>query len=512
MATYKVRDPQGNVREIQGPDGATDEQILSAAKSLFAAAPKEKDYRALQNVEQVDPAADMGQLERFNAGAGGAMTNAWEGAKQLVGAGPSAEEVRNRRELDKPLMNTGAGMAGNIGGNIAMLAPLAVAPGAATVGGSAALGAVAGGAQPAESIKERIIAMLTGGALSGGAQAAAGPVAQTVGRWGTDRAAAKAAEQSQNAVRDATLKAGQEAGLTAPKSIVQPSVLNSVLESVGGKAASLQKMSLNNQKVVNELARAEANLPPTQALSESALKAARKAAAGPYRELTAISPKAAADMDALKQARLDSKLNWQEHSRQGTVEAYKKAVQADKIAAALENALEAEAAQVGRADLLPALREARQQIAKIHDVERAVNVGTGDVEAAVLGRMRDRGAPLSGGLKTIADFQQAFPSVMREAPKVPSPETSHLNAVASALLGGGGMMAAGPAGLTAAAIPFVARPAARSLVMNAGRTVKPDYALSAAEKIAMALADKERLALAARGIALPMIPAMTGAD
>ena len=475
-------------------------------------APKEKDYRALQKIEPIDPTADMGRIEKFNAGMGKAFLDIAQGAKQLVGGGPSAEAVKDSRELDKPLMNTGAGLAGNISGNIAALAPLALVPGGATVGGATAVAAGAGAIQPAVDAKERIVNMITAAAMGGGAQAAAGPGARRLGEWGAERAAEKTATQSQNAVRDATLKAGQDAGLAAPKSIIEPSILNSALESVGGKAATLQKFSLNNQKIVDAMARAEAGLPTTQALSEKALRDARKAAAVPYRELTSISPQAKADMDALKTARLESKLNWQEYNRQGTVSAYKEAVRNDQLAQSLEDSLEAQATQIGRADLLPAMREARQKIAKIHDVERAVNVGSGNVEAAVLGRMRDKGAPLSGGLKTIADFQQAFPSVMREAPKVPSPETSHLNALASALLGGGGMMAAGPVGLTAAAVPFVARPAARSLVLRAGKAVKPDYALSATEKIALALADKERLALAARGIALPMIPAMTGAE
>lgn len=41
MATYKVRDPSGNIREISGPDGASDEQIIAQAKRLFAEVPQE---------------------------------------------------------------------------------------------------------------------------------------------------------------------------------------------------------------------------------------------------------------------------------------------------------------------------------------------------------------------------------------------------------------------------------------------------------------------------------------
>ena len=39
MATqiYKVRDPSGAIREIEGPAGATDDQVIAKAKELFAA-------------------------------------------------------------------------------------------------------------------------------------------------------------------------------------------------------------------------------------------------------------------------------------------------------------------------------------------------------------------------------------------------------------------------------------------------------------------------------------------
>ena len=36
---YKVRDPQGNIREIKGPAGATDDEVIAQAQKLFAAPP-----------------------------------------------------------------------------------------------------------------------------------------------------------------------------------------------------------------------------------------------------------------------------------------------------------------------------------------------------------------------------------------------------------------------------------------------------------------------------------------
>lgn len=120
----------------------------------------------------VDPTEGMGGMAKFNAGAGKALMDFGQGGAQMVGLGPSAQEVRDRRELDKPLMNTGAGFAGNLGMNIAALAPLAVVPGGATIAGAGALGALAGALQPTETAAERFGNMTVGGALGYGVQAA----------------------------------------------------------------------------------------------------------------------------------------------------------------------------------------------------------------------------------------------------------------------------------------------------------------------------------------------------
>ena len=98
-----------------------------------------------------DPTAGMGFLDKFNSGMGKAFTDLGRGTAQLFGKGPTAEETQETRRLDAPLMNTGGGMAGNIAGNIAALAPLAVVPGGATVAGAGAMGLLAGGLQPTES-------------------------------------------------------------------------------------------------------------------------------------------------------------------------------------------------------------------------------------------------------------------------------------------------------------------------------------------------------------------------
>lgn len=500
----------------QYADISDGELVRGLHKKFYSDIPYEQLLRKVDfRPPQEDVTKEMTKGEQFAAGAGKAFVDLGQGASQIVGAGPNAEEVKNRRELDRPLMNTKSGMAGNIGANITAFAPLAVVPGGATVGGAATLAALTGALQPAEGTGDRLKNMATGAAFGGVTQAAAGPGAKALGEWGASREVAAKALQSQNAVRDATLEAGQKIGLSVPQSAVNPTMMSKVLESVGGKAAVGQDFSLRNQKAVDAVMRQEANLAPTQALSEQALRDARRAVAGPYRELTAISSQAKADMEALKQARLDSKLNWQDYSRNQTVSAYKEAQKADKLAEALENSIETQAANVGKPELVAALRDARKQIAKIHDVEKALNVGTGSVDASVIGRMRDRGAPLSDGLKTVGDFQQAFSPYMREASKIPTPGVSKLAAVLSGGMGAGGFAAGGPMGTVAAALPFTVPPAARSIALKFGKTAKPDYSLSAREKMASAMNDpatREKMAMLARSLALPAVPYAVGGE
>jgi hypothetical protein len=80
--------------------------------------------------------------------------------------GDLRREVAQTRALDKPLMDTGTGMAGNIAGNVALFAPTAMLPGANTITGGALVGAGAGLLQPSASTGETVAN--TGlGALSG---------------------------------------------------------------------------------------------------------------------------------------------------------------------------------------------------------------------------------------------------------------------------------------------------------------------------------------------------------
>jgi hypothetical protein len=65
------------------------------------------------------------------------------------------------------------------------------------------------------------------------------------------------------------------------------------------------------------------------------------------------------------------------------------------------------------------LRAARQRIAKSYSAEDALMLGNYDISAPTLGRALNRDEKLSGGQELVARFQQANPSVMREAVGLP---------------------------------------------------------------------------------------------
>lgn len=100
---------------------------------------------------------DMSGFEKFAAGSGKAIYDIGRGLGNVVtDVIPSASKLGfatradtdEAKRLDAPLMNTGAGTAGNITGNILATIPLAFLPGANTIGGAAAIGGITGALQP----------------------------------------------------------------------------------------------------------------------------------------------------------------------------------------------------------------------------------------------------------------------------------------------------------------------------------------------------------------------------
>jgi len=166
------------------PEG---ELVRGIHRKFYADMPYQEFLRGIDFRQNVDPTADMSGGERFLAGTGKAFTDIGRGARQLVSSdaptmsglvtgdkrGPLQQEVDESRALDKPLMATGAGMAGNLAGNMAAFLPTAFVPGANTFTGAALAGGAMGALQPTSGNESR--------AANAGLGAVAGLGGQAVG-------------------------------------------------------------------------------------------------------------------------------------------------------------------------------------------------------------------------------------------------------------------------------------------------------------------------------------------
>lgn len=176
MPKFQITAPDGQKFEIIAPDGATQDQVLAYAQQNFKPKAPIKDNL---NAETLNPTIGMSGTDKFLAGAGKAFSDIGRGAKQLVGMGDQGV-IDEAKRIDKPLMDTGAGMAGNIAGNVAATAAI---PGASSYAGAAGLGAALGAMQPVASDESRLQNVgigAAGGAAGQGLANALGRLARPV--------------------------------------------------------------------------------------------------------------------------------------------------------------------------------------------------------------------------------------------------------------------------------------------------------------------------------------------
>lgn len=477
--------PDGTI--LQGvPEGTTKAQLTSKLQAggmghLLASA----EDRAM-----ADPTRGMSTGAKVAAGAGRTLTNLGRGVAQWFGRGPTSDEVKEQRKADAPLTSTTAGKVGGFLGGAAPFAATAWIPGVNTYTGAMLAGATMGAAEPVTDEESRLtntgVSAVAGAAGKHLGDKVAGAVTSKL----AERKASLATQQGQNATRDATLKASQEAGYVMPPSAVSPSFWGNRMESAGGKAALGQQASAMNQKTTDKLVRAELGIPENQAISTGTLQAIRETEGKVYAQVAGLSKDADEALKQLKQARFDATAQWKHYNRSADPAALTKAKTASADAQLWEQLLEVEAMAHGRQDLVPALQAARQRIAKTYDVERALNTSTGEVSARELSKLLEHGK-LSGNLETAARFADAFPQYAREASRIPTPGVSKSEAILGTILGAGGAASMGPAGAAMAAIPLASAPIRAGLLSGPGQRMfarPPSYTPSMRERIAASLA------------------------
>jgi hypothetical protein len=127
------------------------ENVEAAKRQFFSPTPD----------KPINPTEGMSDFAKFMAGMG-------KGIKETTtGLFMSPEAVKESRRLDAPLMATGAGVMGNIAGDVTAAVPSMFVPGVNTVLGSGVLGGLFGLMQPSETGREQVTNVLTGALGSG---------------------------------------------------------------------------------------------------------------------------------------------------------------------------------------------------------------------------------------------------------------------------------------------------------------------------------------------------------
>jgi hypothetical protein len=260
-------------------------------------------------------------------------------------------------------------------------------------------------------------------------------------------------------------------GYVIPPTQANPSFVNRTIEGISGKAATSQNASARNQVVTNKMAAQALGLPEDTVLTGQVLKDVRDTAGKAYENLglsgrvkTSQKFNQALDdiaKDAIKAEKdfptgknsvielvnslkspsfdVDSAVSKIRLLRKDADKAYAAGDTAlgsanKKASEVLENTIEAHLANTKQTDLLDKFRDARQLIAKSYSVEKATNTVTGTVDAKKLASQLQRGKPLSGELKDVAEFSARFPKATQTTEAMGSlPQFSPLDYVAGGL-------------------------------------------------------------------------------
>lgn len=464
-------------QRLEFPDGMPREQIAAAIRA---------NELKLRSAAGMNPADEMGTIERLRAGAGRGMVSAARGVGQLLGL-VSDQEVEDAKRLDAPLMGTTAGKVGNVVGLAGVALPTALIPGANAYMGASAIGAGLGAATTEGDALERVKAAGFGAVGGAGGKYLGDKLGQGA-RWLADQAQARfAASQAASAQRMAAAQSAAQSGYLIPPADLKPGAMVEALSGLSGKIKTAQVASQRNQVTTNQLARKALGMADDAPLTAEGLDAFRTGAAQPYRDISAMgdfaangaklpgsvnvksgidpllggktqSVNAAELVRAWKQSNHDATGFFRAYARDANPETLAKAHAAASAAKQIDDFLAQSLETAGQGEALAALKEARRQIAKSYTVEKALNAQTGDVSAQVLARELAKGKPLSGELRQIAEAGLAFPKAtqaLKEAPKATSPLDFAF-----------GLGTAAGTGNPLAMLAIGARPAARELLLS----------------------------------------------
>ena len=486
MPTYEVQSPDGTKYRVNAPEGATEQDAIAYVQKNFNQEGSPKyDRSAFDNgplkigkegfADSLKQTLDeAGWANRNIAGAGTALSNLWEGGKQLFGQG-NAENIANNKIIED------AAPIGSFVGNAALTAiPFAAAGTGLKAAG--AVGAGIGAMQPVSGeqtlenvVRGKLLNTAIGGATGVAGQAVANKASSII----SDKLARLQALKTQRAPIDATIKEAIDAGYVIPPGNVNPTFKNRVMESIGGKIATQQMAAERNQATTDRLARSAAGLMTDEPITPASLGAVRKQLGTAYDDVGNIVGQDT--VETLKTLRADANDLWKMQARNPHPETLALARQKTADAANLENTIDQVLTSVGKTDTMSAFREARKKIAINHAVENAFVEGGGTIDARTISRATQRGDVQSGELATIGNFANNFPKITQPDKMIGTPDAHNLKYVSSLLLGGGGMAAGGPFGIVAGALPILSGPLVRRGMFSksAQQGLLSDYTLGA---------------------------------
>ena len=445
-----------------------------------------------------------GWLERGLEGAGKSFVDLGRGALERVGL-ESPQAIAEARKLDQPLMDTTAAKVGNVAGGVASTVPALFVPGVNTVAGGAALGGALGFLQPTAPGESATKNTLTGAALGG--------IGTGIGNWISDETAAllafrRAADErlaATYAERDAVLTQGRAEGLKVPPTAIRPTLANTAVESVAGKAATRQAMQAANQKVFNRFVASDLGIPEDTPMTLGAIRSARNNAGKVYESIKNIGripsdPQYHADLqkvlsnsveleksypgigsmvnqqvkDLVNAASVDShnsesavqltKLlrnnasgNFKAAFRSGDPERLELAKAQQGVSHAIEDLIGRHLEASENPELAQEWQNARTTIAKSYQAQAALKGG--NIDMTRLAKQVDAGKPMTGLMGLGAKFAGYFPEVS-SVPKS-GPGVSKLAFMAGMLGEGGAAYLHSPelalGGVAAVAAPYALR-------------------------------------------------------
>ncbi len=282
LKTYTITGPDGKDYSIDGPEGATREQVIAKIKERMISQP-------VQATQKQDPYTETAQKqsvgENLLAGAGGGLYGMYLGAKQLLGQA-TPQELEDHKKAMAGLRSTTAGTIGDIGGQVAGAIPAAFIPGANTYVGAGVIGAGLGALQPTSKEGERANNMIMGGV--GGV--AGNAIGKGIGKL------LKPVPRVANESRDAAIKTAEKLGLqilpgdrTGSLALHQA---EAVLSRTQGSAGMFDRIKDANQRAINSTAAksiGETLLPTEQGLSAPVIARASERISKTFNDLSAKS-------------------------------------------------------------------------------------------------------------------------------------------------------------------------------------------------------------------------------